>query len=84
MSEEIRRGFIVETNISKCICTDIEPHNVIRDDVDLDYFQWATEDYDHFVDQGKDGCCPKCNSKVTFDWHFVVTHREKPTEEETK
>lgn len=84
MSEEIRRGFIVETNVSKCSCEHKEKHCLIPDDVCLDSFQEWTEDYDHYIDDGKNGNCRVCGDFVTFHWHYVVTHREKPTEEETK
>lgn len=72
----MRRGFTVQTNFSECVCTDREQHVVIPDDANLEYFQWATEDHSHFVDYGRDGACSKCNSKVTFDWHYIVTHEE--------
>tara|TARA_R100001510_G_C7613386_1_gene176245 strand:- start:67 stop:537 length:471 start_codon:yes stop_codon:yes gene_type:complete len=78
--ERIRRGFIVETNVSKCSCEHKEKHCLIPDDVCLDSFQVWTEDYDHYIDDGKNGNCRVCGDFVTFHWHYVVTHREEKTE----
>ena len=75
--ERIRRGFIVETNVSKCSCEHKEKHSLIPDDVCLDNFQFWTEDYDHYIDDGKNGNCRVCGDFVTFHWHYVVTHREE-------
>jgi hypothetical protein len=77
--ERIRRGFIVETNVSKCSCEHKEKHCLIPDDVCLDSFQEWTEDYDHYIDDGKNGHCRVCGDFVTFHWHYVVTHREEAT-----
>ena len=74
----MRRGYIIEGNITPCRCKK-KPYptsKVITDEeYGLDDFQNMTDDYKSvFTDERMDGECPACNSIVTYDRFFVVTH----------
>ena len=71
----MRTGFVVETIREGCSCD--KPRHYLLDGMDEDLFQDATENKDHFIDEGRHGYCPECKEDLTIDIHFVVTNKQQ-------